>query len=143
MTRAGGLAEGRTFVTGTRSLSLGLGVAALIPFALAGWLVYDSLVLRERPEANGHSAIGKLFVASTVGTPVAGVDQLLPAGMPEASALKRLVADGFACTFETHAATCFRSVAAGRGTDIWTIWLTFDDASKITTSQGERRNARR
>lgn len=127
-----------------RVVGLGLGAVALITFALAAALVYKSVVLRKRPEAEPQGAIGRAFLASQAGAAqsVAGLDRLLPAGMPEAAALKRLAADGFACTFEPHAATCFRTAGAGRATDIWTIWLTFDPSETLTSSQGERRSAK-
>ena len=130
-------------MTRPRVLPLGLGAVALITFALAGSLVYNSLVLRKRPE-EPQGTISKAFLASETAAAqtVTGLDRLLPAGMPEAAALQRLAADGFACTFEPHAATCFRTVGAGRATDIWTIWLTFDPSETLTSSQGERRSAR-
>ena len=121
---------------------LGLGAIALITFALAASLVYNSVVLRRRPEAP-RGMIGTAFLAAKADASqtVAGLDRLLPAGMSETAALQRLAADGFACTFEPHAATCFRSAGAGRATDIWTIWLTFDPSENLTSSQGERRSA--
>ena len=125
-------------------MSLGLGAVALITFALAGSLVYNSLILRKRPDLEPQGAINKAFLASraTASPTVDGLDRLLPAGTPETTALKRLAVDGFACTFEPHAATCFRSAGAGRATDIWTIWLTFDTSERLTSSQGERRSAK-
>ena len=124
-------------------VALVLGAVALITFALAASLVYNSLVLRRRPE-QPQGTISKAFLAAKAGAAqtVSGLDRLLPAGMPETTALKRLAADGFACTFEPHAATCFRTGGAGRATDIWTIWLTFDPSEKLTSSQGERRSAK-
>ena len=124
-------------------VALVLGAVALITFALAASLVYNSLVLRRRPE-QPQGTISKAFLAAKAGAAqtVSGLDRLLPAGMPETTALKRLAADGFACTFEPHAATCFRTAGAGRATDIWTIWLTFDPSEKLTSSQGERRSAK-
>lgn len=121
---------------------LGLGAMALITFALAASLVYNSVVLRRRPQAP-RGVIGAAFLAAkaVASQNVAGLDRLLPAGMSETAALQRLAADGFACTFEPHAATCFRSAGAGRATDIWTIWLTFDPSENLTSSQGERRSA--
>ena len=126
-----------------RILTLGLGAVALITFALAASLVYNSLVLRKRPE-EPQGTISKAFLAAKAGASqtVTGLDRLLPAGMPETAALQRLAADGFACTFEPHAATCFRTAGAGRATDIWTIWLTFDPSETLTSSQGERRSAK-
>ena len=123
-------------------MPLGLAAVALITFALAASLVYNSLVLRKRPAAGPQGAIGRVFRAAEPSQPVIGLDGPLPVGMPEATAMKQIAADGFACTFETRAATCFRSVEAGRATDIWTIWLTFDTSEKITASQGERRSAK-
>ena len=130
-------------MTEARAVSLVLGAVALVTFALAASLVTKSL-LRKRSGSGVSGAISRAFFASasSSATKVAGIDSLLPKGTPEAQALRDLAADDFACTFEPRAATCFRSVGAGRATDIWTIWLTFDDASKITTSQGERRSAR-
>ena len=130
-------------MSGSRAVGLGLGAVALITFALAASLVYNSLVLRKRPEAP-QGTISKAFLASRAAAAqtVTGLDRLLPAGMPEAAALKRLAAEGFACTFEPHAATCFRTAGAGRATDIWTIWLTFDPSETLTSSQGERRSAK-
>ncbi len=127
-----------------RVVALGLGAVAMITFALAASLVYNSLALRKRPEREPPGAISHAFLASRAAASqgVAGLDGLLPAGMPETAALKRLAADGFACTFEHQAATCFRSVGAGRASDIWTIWLTFDATERLTSSQGERRSAR-
>ena len=124
-------------------VALVLGAVALITFALAASLVYNSLVLRRRPE-QPQGTISKAFLAAKAGAAqtVSGLDRLLPAGMPETTALKRLDADGFACTFEPHAATCFRTAGAGRATDIWTIWLTFDPSETLTSSQGERRSAK-
>lgn len=129
-------------MTAARLLPLGLGAVAMIPFALAASLVYNSMALRRRPEAP-RGTIGTAFLASQAGASqnVAGLDHLLPAGMPKTAALDRLAADGFACTFEPHAATCFRTAGAGRATDIWTIWLTFDPSENLTSSQGERRSA--
>ena len=124
-------------------VALVLGAVALITFALAASLVYNSLLLRKRPE-EPQGTISKVFLDSRAAAAqtVTGLDRLLPAGMPEAAALKRLAANGFACTFEPHAATCFRTGGAGRATDIWTIWLTFDPSEKLTSSQGERRSAK-
>ena len=125
-------------------MPLALGTVALITFALAASLVYNSLVLRRRPERGPQGEISHAFFASRAAASqgVVGLDDLLPAGMPETAALRRLTADGFACTFEPQAATCFRTVGAGRASDIWTIWLTFDATERLMSSQGERRNAR-
>ena len=127
-----------------RVVLLALGAVALITFALAASLVYNSLVLRVRLEREPPGEISHAFLVSRAAASqgVAGLDGLLPAGMPETAALKRLAANGFACTFEPKAATCFRSMGAGRASDIWTIWLTFDATERLTSSQGERRSAR-
>ena len=64
---------------------LGLGAVALITFALAASLVYNSLILRKRPEAP-QGTIGKAFLATqgrATAQTVTGLDRLLPAGMPE------------------------------------------------------------
>lgn len=131
-------------MTEARAMLLGLGTVALITFALAGSLVYDSVILRRHPTAGPQGTIGKAFLASRDGASqtVSGLDRLLPVGTPEQTALQRLAVDGFACTFETNAATCFRSVGAGRATDIWTLWLTFDPSQRLISSQGERRSAK-
>lgn len=122
---------------------LGLGAVAVATFVLTAGLVYRSVVLRERVGAAPSGAIGQAFMAAPGPTGnVAGLERLLPAGTPRTRVLERLAADGFACTFETKAATCFRSVGAGRNTSIWTLWLTFDNAETLTSSQGERRAPR-
>ena len=124
-----------------RVVLLGLGAVALITFALAVSLVYDSLVLRKRTDRDPQGAISKVFLAAGMSRTVSGLDRLLPTGTPETTALRQIAADGFACTFESRAATCFRSVGAGRAADIWTIWLTFDKAGTLMSRQGERRSA--
>lgn len=128
-----------------RAAAIGLGAIAAVTFALAAVLVFKSVALRPHSTTLATDPIVQAFAEASThdGRDVKGIDGLLPAGTPRTRVLEHLAADGFACTFEYQAATCFRSVEARRGTDIWTLWLTFDNAETLTSSQGERRTARR
>ncbi len=128
-----------------RAALLVLGAVAAITFAGAAILVLKSAVLREHARSDSVGAVAAAFQAAAArgASVVPDVGRLLPAGTPRRRVLERLAAEGFACTFEPNAATCFRSVGGGAGTDIWTLWLTFDSAETLTSSQGERRAPRR
>ncbi len=103
-------------------------------------------MVRNEPQPPGPSdaALVKAFLASKPGTEtpitVTGIDQILPAGLPQADAIRLINANGFTCGQASTEIICTRSVRWASGLGWWHRHLTFDSRSLLRSSVGLSRS---